>query len=497
MFLKTAIKITLVALGFAACTSADLGDYIVVSRVGDGSVALSSNTAPIFMDIYATNGTLISSKSTGIFASGSATSEGRISISVDGNYVVAGGVDSTIAGIATTSKPRAVVRLDSTGTVSRATTFSDAYQLSSSLRSVYSVDGSVFYVSGSSQGVRLTNLNGTTTSDVWTGNGRSIGIFGGVLYVSSASSSPGFKGVAAFSGLPTSTTTPTLVLGSETSSPYDFIIFSTLNVAFVADDATGYGLTRYDLVGGVWTKTYILSDPCRGLTGYVSGNNFVLFVSTTVNTIVRVVEPVTAAVGVHINTIVVNTAGTNTAFRGVALAPKNFLSAPTTTTSSSSSVSSATSTSLSSTSSVDTATTSTLTSVASTITSSSSITSQSITSDSASSTSATTWSTDSSTITSSSSSVPTTTSNSVTSSSSVPTTTSDSITSSSSVQTTESTTSSSSTTTSPTSISTTSTSTVSSSSTSSTSSSATPTSTCPALSISQIQGSSWKSKVSG
>src|SRR5438270_9146844 len=80
---------------------------IVVYRVGDGSVvpALSSAAAAVFLDEYTPTGTLVQSiampRSTSglnkrLTASGSSTTEGFLTQSADGRYIVLTGYDANI-----------------------------------------------------------------------------------------------------------------------------------------------------------------------------------------------------------------------------------------------------------------------------------------------------------------------------------------------------------------------------------------------------------------
>jgi hypothetical protein len=311
--------------------SAASAQYLAVGRVGDASAPLAGTSTPYFIDIYHLNGTLYTSKSTGLYLSGTANSEGQISRSTDGRYVLIAGIDST-PGAATSGRPRAISRLDSVGAVDRATTFTDAYN-TVSLRSVASVDGETYYLGGASTGgVRKATYGGTSTSEIWVGNARNVAIFDDSLYVTSASSA--LKGVASFSGLPTAPSTPVVQFAGDSTSPYAYVIFPYQNTAFVADDSLG--LLRYDSRNGTWTKTYSLTSAVRAVVGTLEGQTFVLYAVSTSNSVFKIVEPTNPGAGAQVTTLISGV--TNTGIRGIAFAPAGFedvsgpVPPPTTTT---------------------------------------------------------------------------------------------------------------------------------------------------------------------
>src|SRR5437764_15049216 len=85
----------------AAFTAGD----IVVVRVGDGSAAITSAATAVFLDEYTQSGAFVQSIAMPVTASGSnhiltmsgsAQSEGAISLSADGQYVTIGGYDAAV-----------------------------------------------------------------------------------------------------------------------------------------------------------------------------------------------------------------------------------------------------------------------------------------------------------------------------------------------------------------------------------------------------------------
>ena len=166
------------AAGFAA-------GNLVVYRVGDGAAGLGSTATVVFLDEYTPSGTLVQSIQLPtavnglhrrLTASGTATSEGFLTRSADGNYVVLTGYDAalgtaSVAGTASATVNRVVGRVDSLGTVDTTTAISDSFSAGNP-RSVTTDAGTNFWVVGSNSGVRLVTLGsgGTSTSISTTNN---------------------------------------------------------------------------------------------------------------------------------------------------------------------------------------------------------------------------------------------------------------------------------------------------------------------------------------
>jgi hypothetical protein len=195
---------TVVALGTgpaAAASGFSAGD-VVVYRVGDGSTTLSGSGAPIFMDEYSPTGTLLESvplpttangADNAIVASGSATSEGGLTLSADGRYLVATGYDAAVgtsglSSSAAASVPRTIARVDAAGDVDTTTALTD-FADGNNPRSAVSQDGSEFWVGGAAGAVRYATLGATTSTSLVAStykNVRQLEIADGQLYASAA-----------------------------------------------------------------------------------------------------------------------------------------------------------------------------------------------------------------------------------------------------------------------------------------------------------------------
>ncbi len=329
-------------------------------RVGDGTAALSNASTAVFIERRAsTDGstrfatitlpTTMSGSNRPITLSGTATSEGSFTRSVDGHFVSFAGYaiapgTASVASSTSTTAPRVVARVDSLGNVNTTTTLGSAYG-GNNVRGAVTVDGTAFWVSGTgSPGGIEYQLLGASTDPVNVvsvpSNVRTVGIFGGRLYGSAATTSPtnyfGVFSVGA-SGTPTTAdSTATVLPGFPTAtgpSPYAFAMFDRdtavagIDTAYVADDrsiASGGGVQRWTYSGTTWTlgATFNvgITSGARGLTAWPDGPDMVIAAVTAENPS-RVVlfrdrpgMPTTAALPIA-------TAPTNTQFRGVVLAP--------------------------------------------------------------------------------------------------------------------------------------------------------------------------------
>src|SRR5947209_8431028 len=107
---------------------------LVIYRVGDGTAALGSTGTVVFLDEYTAAGVLVQSvqmPTTGtsgrLVASGTATTEGFLTRSQDGRYLVVPGYDAALGATVTssTSVPRVIGRLDANGVLDASTSYVD------------------------------------------------------------------------------------------------------------------------------------------------------------------------------------------------------------------------------------------------------------------------------------------------------------------------------------------------------------------------------------
>ena len=354
--MKRIILLSVVLLSVVKITIAQkfTAGNLVVYRAGDGVAGLRSVATYAYLDEYTPTGTLVRSiKLPGLASeatapnlrvtmSGSSTSEGFITRSANGLYLIAEGynADTGTVGIAKTTAAatnRVVATVDVNSTINSSNA-SPSFSSGNNFRAAASVDGNSFYLAGGATGVAYmpiqtggidsANKLSTTVSNI-----RCLGIFGGQLYVSTASGSAVRVGTVG-TGLPTTagqtiTNLPGVTLTK--SSPYQFFIASLPagQVLYIADDSAG--IRKYSLVAGNWVANDSLKIAAansgfgiRGLTGIVQGTNVGLYVTYAGTT--------SGIYGIADNTgfnasiltavaVPVATASANTAFRGIAWTP--------------------------------------------------------------------------------------------------------------------------------------------------------------------------------
>jgi hypothetical protein len=323
---------------------------LVVYRVGDGGAALGSAATAVFLDEYTPAGALVQSialptavngANKRLTGSGTATSEGALTRSVDGRYLILAGYDAALATTGITSSTaslvnRVIARVDATGAVDTTTALTDAIS-GGNPRGAASTNGTDLWISGTSSGggIRYATFGSSTSTALNTTpvtNLRQVNVFGGQLYVSSGSGA--FRVAAVGAGSPT--TAGQIIANlpgypTSTTSPYGFFFadldptvpgFDTL---YVADDnasgGTG-GIQKYSLVSGSWVANGSIASTggLRGITGSVSGNTVTLYVAGN-STLSRVTDATGYNATISGSLTTLASALTNTAFRGVAFAP--------------------------------------------------------------------------------------------------------------------------------------------------------------------------------
>ncbi|KAJ3118925.1 hypothetical protein HK098_005816, partial [Nowakowskiella sp. JEL0407] len=143
---------------------------LVVRRVGTGAAALTSAATSGFLDEYDTTGTKIQSISCSITTSGSATSEGALSLSPNGRYLVYVGYVATagtasITGTTTTANPRAIGVASPDGTIDETLQITDAFS-GNNIRGATTADGNHFWAVGGNSGVRYVTKGSSTTVQI-------------------------------------------------------------------------------------------------------------------------------------------------------------------------------------------------------------------------------------------------------------------------------------------------------------------------------------------
>jgi hypothetical protein len=276
--------------------------------------------------------------------SGTSTSEGSLSLSGDGRYLILGGYGTT-PGSATGTVVRVLGRIDAgnpalvdTSTqVPAATIFN-----SNNLRGATSQDGTGFWASGAgggTGGIWWIPLGGANPVRVVSNpnNTRWPLIFDGQLYVSTVEGNgtiTPFAPVRVGTGLPTTagqniTALPGLPT-TNAGSPYGYA-FLDLNPnvtgvdrLYIADGNLGIQKWTLASTGGTWTlaATFTVTPAAgfRGVTALVTGANVTVIGTTAEVTGTRIFSFVDTGTGTPTGSLLV-TATSPQGYRGVALAP--------------------------------------------------------------------------------------------------------------------------------------------------------------------------------
>jgi uncharacterized protein YjiK/2',3'-cyclic-nucleotide 2'-phosphodiesterase (5'-nucleotidase family) len=330
---------------------------VVVYRIGTGTGSLLNTGNPVFLDEYTAVGTLVQSialpttvsgANKRLVSSGTATSEGMLTRSADGQYLILTGYDVTpphtgsLSSATGATVNRVIGRVNAAGTANTSTALAD-YASGNNPRSAVSTDGTKLWMAGGTGGVRFATLGATTSSDVSTTvtNLRQLGIAGGQLFVTTSSGSAVRLGTVG-TGLPETTgQTITNLTGIPTSgSPYAFFFADLdagaagVDTVYIADDTNAAGtggIRKFSLVGGTWTANGIAgthSDSYRGVTGVVNAGTVTLYATRKGGSaaagggeLVSFVDSTGYNAAITATPTMLATAAANTAFRGVALAP--------------------------------------------------------------------------------------------------------------------------------------------------------------------------------
>lgn len=362
MKLRLSLAIVCIAVAHVGTTAPFTPGNLVVYRVGDGSIGLTNRGNPVFLDEYTTNGVLVQSimlptnavnGAYPLIASGTATSEGLLTCSTDGRYLVFAGYGTTLGGAAVLADsasiniPRVVGRVDWLGNINTTTALTN-FASGNNPRSAASDNGTNLWVGGAGTvaaapgGVAFATLGTNKATVVSTNpvnNIRQVAIFGGQLYASTASGNT-FRIGKVGTGLPTGDSVVITALPgvpTNAGSPYAFVMLNLTGGAgpdtlYVADDSF-HVIIKYSLVGDSWVSNGIIAaSSVRGLTAAVSvsenATNVYLYATTGAGTAAGggSLFAATDTAGYNTppsvtNATAIATAAARTAFRGVAFAP--------------------------------------------------------------------------------------------------------------------------------------------------------------------------------
>ena len=293
----SAVAVASVAIVGATASSAfaagqfTQGDLVIYEVQGTSSAA-----SPVSLVDYSTAGTpsgfsvalptTASGSNHMLTESGSALNDGELTLSADGQSLIATGYNAasgTASITGATNTPRTVAIVSPTGVVDTTTSLSDTTTEAQNFRSATTaVTGGNIYV-GSGGGTGITTDGGTSATYLTPDKVHEVQVVDGQLYESTT------KNIFSVgSGLPTSGTPTTTALLSGANLPTNFgpdqfaLVTlgtgSTPNTLYVADGSNGAAgagpnaVEKYSLESGVWTATGSVPVPLvTGLAVSVSG----------------------------------------------------------------------------------------------------------------------------------------------------------------------------------------------------------------------------------
>lgn len=291
---KFLLTLSVIAVTALAAQAQFAPTNLVVVRVGDGVNTLVNTTGPISLLEITRSGTLvqtISISTNSLQLSGTATSEGQISLSPDGSILTIAGYVPPFAGTGSlpsrtaANAPRGYVTVDASAAVSASTIISNAYSTDNVRGGT--TDGTSFWFTGSpGSGSGIMAYSGGVTNQIADINSRTIKIFNNNLYYSTGA---GTQGIYQISGTPTSSNAaPISILtgvAGQGTSPYDFAFSPDGNTLYVADSAIG--VQKFTFSGSAWSLAYNLTnsltsgDRALGLDVLFGATNQVTWTSAT------------------------------------------------------------------------------------------------------------------------------------------------------------------------------------------------------------------------
>jgi hypothetical protein len=286
---------------------------IVVYRVGTGVANLNSAATAVFLDEYTTAGVLVQSIAMPVAvngankiltAAGSGNTEGMLTVSTDGQYLVFTGYDAPVGtngvgGTPSDVRPRTIGLVKYDATINTTTALTDLSS-GSFVRCAVSTNGIDLWACGAGTaptpggvptgGVRYATIGATTSTQI-TSTGttyptalRSLSITGGQLYVAGTNNTPRIGTVS--TGMPTTgdqniTNLPgfpdTVLPGQFAFVDLDAGIAGVDVLYFTNDNS---GIKKYSLVSGNWVSNGtvgVSADDYRAFAAKVSGTSVTLY----------------------------------------------------------------------------------------------------------------------------------------------------------------------------------------------------------------------------
>lgn len=329
---------------------------LTVFQAGDGSTSLVNTGNPIVLKEFSTLGAMTYSmvvpntSTNALVVSGSATSEGFLSLSADGKYLVFAGYAqslpnaTSLAGASAATINRGIGMVGNAGLSSYSIVASSgSFFTSNNIRGAAAIDNNHCWGSGANQGTNYFGPASTPTNVQSTKvNLRSINIFNNQLYASSqvASGTPTDIGVYTIgTGTPITSgqTASCVIVTGASSQPAQFYFNNSGTICYVADQRNSAlgGIQKWVYSANTWSLAYTLptGTTAIGATGVVadfSGNVPIVYATTNESSSNRLIAVIDNG-ALSTATTLANANTASTVFRGLAFSP---CAAPTLTLSS-------------------------------------------------------------------------------------------------------------------------------------------------------------------
>ena len=321
---------------------------LVIYRVGDGTAALGTTAASVWLDEYTAGGGLVQSillppagGPGGLTAVGTATTEGIISRSFDGSALIFTGYQKAVgganpAGDTYVTTPRVVGTITAAGVPDTSTTIinDNGVTTANTIRSATGLSGapgSPLWISTSTRvsfdGAGVGAPSGTVQIDARNSRQVNLSTFAGGPTLIAANGSTTVAGkVQSYGVFPVGATAPTPLVTLPLADAVNGFAMFDLNASIPGDD-TLYALDtvtskllKYNFDGVSWLAQGSLTTSALNLTGYYDGTSVNLFLTTGTTLFSEIdssgyLAPITGSL------VSLTTAGANTAFRGIGMLP--------------------------------------------------------------------------------------------------------------------------------------------------------------------------------
>jgi|GEM_PF-1033819 len=269
-----------------------------------------------------------------IVGSGSATSEGQITLDAERTHIIVPGYDTSVgfASVASaTNINRIIYSVGQSAIGTEVVNVPQSAAFDGNNMRTATANGTTYYGGGASTtatlgGVMLMGSGTATQISTGVKNIRVVNIYNGQLYYSS-SSSPTVGIYSLGTGAPTtSAVSNPFIAITGSPSPYGFSISPDGQTCYVADDASSTkGVQKWTLVSGAWTKQYTLASTlgARSLTvDYSTYPNNTIYATTSIGTPDTLIKIIDSSATAPVTRLAAAPAGTN--FRGITFAPSCF-----------------------------------------------------------------------------------------------------------------------------------------------------------------------------